>query len=215
MKLLLKKEWKLVVTPVPLLFLALSALVLIPSYPYYITFFYNSLGIFLMMQSARENKDLEYMSLLPLRKRELVTARFSLIVCLQLLQVLACVPFMLLRAGYAEINNPVGIEANLAFLGFGFVLMGLFNLTFLPLHYKDGYALGVPFLLSSVVMLLAIGLLETLDHVLPYMKTVCESYAPEDLLRQLPVLLGGAAVYALETLLASHVSQKRFEAVDL
>ena len=46
MKLLMKKEWKLTVTPVPLLFLLLSALVLVPSYPYYVTFFYNALGIF-------------------------------------------------------------------------------------------------------------------------------------------------------------------------
>ena len=49
MKLLMKKEWKLTVTPVPLLFLLLSALVLVPSYPYYVTFFYNALGIFLML----------------------------------------------------------------------------------------------------------------------------------------------------------------------
>ena len=52
MKLLMKKEWKLTVTPVPLLFLLLSALVLVPSYPYYVTFFYNALGIFLMLQAA-------------------------------------------------------------------------------------------------------------------------------------------------------------------
>lgn len=49
---LLKKEWKLVMMPVPLLFLLLSALVLVPNYPYYVTFFYTTLGIFLMMQFA-------------------------------------------------------------------------------------------------------------------------------------------------------------------
>ena len=97
MKLLMKKEWKLTVTPVPLLFLLLSALVLVPSYPYYVTFFYNALGIFLMLQAARENRDVYYMALLPLTKRDLVRARFSTIVTLQLLQALVCVPFMLLR----------------------------------------------------------------------------------------------------------------------
>ena len=51
MKLLIKKEWKLTVTPVPLLFLLLSALVLVPSYPYYVTFFYNALGILLRPKS--------------------------------------------------------------------------------------------------------------------------------------------------------------------
>ena len=202
---LFKKEWKLVMMPVPLLFLLLSALVLVPSYPYYVTFFYNALGIFLMLQAARENRDVYYMALLPVTKR----------VTLQLLQIAACIPFMLLRRSYAQINNPVGIEANLAFLGFGFVLMGLFNLTFLPMHYKNGYDLGKPFVVSSVVLFLAIVLLETLDHVVPYMKTVCESYAPADLVRQLPVLLGGVAVYALVTYLAFRTSAARFEQVDL
>ena len=126
----------------PLLFLLLSALVLVPSYPYYVTFFYNALGIFLMLQAARENRDVYYMALLPVTKRDVVRARFSTVVTLQLLQIAACIPFMLLRRSYAQINNPVGIEANLAFLGFGFVLMGLFNLTFLPMHYKNGYDLG-------------------------------------------------------------------------
>lgn len=54
-----------------------------------------------------------------------------------------------------------------------------------------------------------------LDHVVPYMKTVCESYAPADLGRQLPVLLGGVAVYALVTYLAFRTSAARFEQVDL
>lgn len=57
---------------------------LVPSYPYYVTFFYNALGIFLMLQAARENRDVYYMALLPLTKRDLVRARFSTIVTLQL-----------------------------------------------------------------------------------------------------------------------------------
>ena len=122
---------------------------------------------------------------------------------------------MLIRRSYAEINNPVGIEANLAFLGFGFVLMGLFNLVFLPMHYKNGYDLGKPFVVSSIVLFFAIVLLEALNHIVPYMKTVCESYVPADLVRQLPVLFGGMAVYALETWLAYRTSCRRFEAVDL
>ena len=60
-----------------------------------------------------------------------------------------------------------------------------------------------------------IVLLEALDHIVPYMKTVCESYASADLARQLPVLLGGMAVYALEVWLAYRKSAARFEKVDL
>ena len=60
------------------------------------------------------------------------------------------------------------------------------------------------------------GITKTITfHIVPYMKTVCESYASADLVRQLPVLLGGMAVYALEVWLAYRKSAARFEKVDL
>ena len=46
MKALLQKELRLAMHPAALLFLALSALLIIPNYPYYVTFFYTTLGIF-------------------------------------------------------------------------------------------------------------------------------------------------------------------------
>ena len=212
---LLKKEWKLVMMPVPLLFLLLSALVLVPNYPYYVTFFYTTLGIFLMLQSARENRDVYYMALLPVTKREMVRARFLFVVSIELLQVLACIPFMLLRASYGQVKNAVGIEANAAFLGLGFLMLGLFNRIFFPMHYKNAYDLGKPFLVSSVVLALYVFAAEALQHVLPYLRDVCDSYAWEDQMRQLPVLLGGMLAYALLTLRSCRVSIRRFERADL
>jgi hypothetical protein len=159
MKALRQKEWRLSMTPVPFFFLALSALLLIPSYPYYVTFFYTSLGVFLFFQASRENRDVYYMMLLPVGKREMVRARVRTVVTLECLQAVVCVPFAFLRAGYG-LNNPVGIEANIAFFGLSFVLMGVFNLIFLTMHYKNGYDLGRPFLVSSIAEFLLIGLFE-------------------------------------------------------
>ena len=163
---LLKKEWKLVMMPVPLLFLLLSALVLVPNYPYYVTFFYTTLGIFLMLQSARENRDLYYMALLPVTKREMVKARFLLVLSVEGLQMLVCIPFLLLRASYGELKNAVGIEANIAFLGLSLVLLGLFNRIFFPMHYKNAYDLGKPFVVSSAVLAVFIFVLEALRAAL-------------------------------------------------
>lgn len=215
MKHLIYKEWKLVVTPVPLLFLLLSALLLIPSYPYFVTFFYSSLGIFLMMQAARENHDLAFGMLLPLPKRAMVTARFSTVITLQLLQVLSCVPFALIRASYGHIPNPVGFEANVSFFGVGLLVLALFNVTFFPMHYKTGYDLGRPFVLSAVWQFLFIATAETLSHLVPYLNTVCQSYAPADQQRQLPLLLAGLAAYAGLTVLAWRSSVNHLQAVDL
>lgn len=212
---LFKKECRFVLMPVPLLFLLLSALVLIPNYPYYVTFFYTTLGIFLMMQSARENRDLYYMALLPVTKREMVKARFLLVVALEALQLLACVPFMLLRASYGSVKNAVGIEANVAFLGLSLVLLGLFNRVFFPMHYKNGYDLGKPFVCSSLALAFGMLVLETLQHILPYLRDTCDSYAPAEQLRQIPVFLGGSLVFLLLTRRSFSLSVRRFEQTDL
>ena len=209
------KEWRLSMSPVPLLFLLLSGLILIPNYPYYVTFFYNGLGLFMLMQSLRENRDTAYLMLLPVTKAKMVRARFRTVVQLELLQVLACVPFMALRASYGHLNNAVGIEANTAFLGLGLVQMGLFNLVFFPMHYKNAYDLGKPFLLSSIALALGVLVLETLQHILPYLNDVCDSYAAADQLRQIPVLLGGLLVFSLLTARSFTLSVRRFEAADL
>ena len=219
MRALQYKEWKLAMSPVPFFFLALSGLLLIPNYPYYVTFFYNSLGIFLFFQSCRENRDVYYMMLLPVTKREMVRARVRTVMDLQLLQALVCIPFMVIRAQYGQLKNEVGIEANAAFLGLSFVLMGAFNAVFLPMHYKNGYDLGKPFLVCSILEFVLIAVLETLEHVLlaavPQSAALLESYALHDQLRQLPILLGGAAVWLLLSVMAFHTSAGRFEKVDL
>ena len=215
MKQLIYKEWTLVMTPVPLMFLALSGLLLIPSYPYFVTFFYTSLGIFLMMQSARENNDLAFGMLLPAPKQAMVTARFSTVVTLQLLQLIVCVPFALIRASYSHIANPVGFEANVSFFGVGLMLLALFNLTFFPTHYKNGYDLGKPFLLSAIYQFVFIAAAETLSHIIPYLSAVCQSYAAADQVKQLPLLAAGAVIYAAGTYLAWCISIQRFARVDL
>ena len=47
MKNLLYKEFRLAIHPSVYIFFALAALLLVPSYPYYVSFFYLMLGIFL------------------------------------------------------------------------------------------------------------------------------------------------------------------------
>ena len=59
---LLRKELRLAVHPTSWIFLGLSLMLLIPSYPYYVAFFYTGLGIFFTCLSARENQDISICS---------------------------------------------------------------------------------------------------------------------------------------------------------
>ena len=212
---LIKKELKLVLHPTNFIFLALSALVLIPNYPYYLTFFYTALGIFWMFQSARENRDIFYMMLLPITKRDMVKARFLTVMMIEIVQVICCIPIMWLRSRYAHISNNVGIEANIAFLGISFMMLGVFHLIFLAGFYKTAVNVGKPFLWTSVAFFVMIVLAEVLLRVIPYLRDTCDSMAAAMQVKQIPLLIAGILVWLLLTYLAYRLSVKRFEALDL
>ena len=84
MKQLLKKEFSLAVHPTSWLFLGLSAMVLIPNYPYYVIFFYTGLGVFFTCLNGRENQDVLFSLLLPVSRKQVVAARITTVVLLEL-----------------------------------------------------------------------------------------------------------------------------------
>jgi len=215
MKNLITKEFKLSFFPMPLVFLLLSALVLVPSYPYYVTFFYTSLGIFLLFQSNRENHDIEYMMCLPIKKRDMVKSRILHVIIIELAQVIICIPFCIIRSMYAQMENPVGIEANAAFLGFGLIMLALFNIVFLPMFYKTANKIGLPFLVSSIVLFFYIVIMEVLLRIVPFMSNYCDTMAPEAFGMQLIPLALGIVIYSAVTFFAYKRSAKHFEKLDL
>ena len=75
MKALLRKEFTLSLFPLPYCFWLLAGLLLIPNYPYFVTFFYAALGVMFLFQYNRENRDLNYMMTLPITKGQMVKAR--------------------------------------------------------------------------------------------------------------------------------------------
>ena len=67
---------------------ALAALLLVPSYPYYVSFFYLTLGIFLTFKTNRAENDIFYSALLPVRKGDVVRARVLTVALLELANIL-------------------------------------------------------------------------------------------------------------------------------
>ena len=116
---LLKKEFALFTHPTSWMFLAFGAMMLIPGYPMYVPLFWTTLGLFYACLSARENNDLYYTLLLPVRKRDAVRARGLYFALMELLQLLACVPFAILRYVLKIGPNNAGMDVNLALFGLG------------------------------------------------------------------------------------------------
>lgn len=210
---LLRKELRLAVHPSLYIFVTLGALVLIPAYPYGVVFFFAMLGIFQSMMYARETRDIYFTALLPVRKRDAVKAKLLLASFAQLAQLLISVPFAFLRTLYLPEGNPVGIEANVAYYGFGLMIFGAFNLVFFTQFFKTAYKAGAAFLTALIPATIGIFAMEAVVHF-PGMEWL-DGVSPELLLRQVPVLLLGLAVYIGTWYWAYISAAKRFERVDL
>lgn len=215
MKNMLYKEFKLAMHPTSIIFLSLSAMMLIPNYPYYMTFFYTSLAIYFTCLSGRENHDIFYSMTLPIRKRDIVKSRFISIILLQLVQVIIAIPFAVIRSTFRLPDNYVGIEANVAFFGLSFLMLGLFNYVFFTKYYQNPEKVGIAFIWGTTVTTLFMIIAEASVHAVPFMKNYLDTKDPKFLAYKVGVLAAGIVLYSVLTLLSYQKSVRSFVTLDL
>lgn len=215
MKTLLYKEFRLASHPTTFLFPLLSAMLLIPNYPYYVVFFYTTLGIFFVCLSGRENHDIFYTMLLPVEKRSLVRARMLFAVCMEAVQLVLAVPFAVLRTHFAMPGNAAGMDANTAFFGLALGMLGVFNLVFFTRYYAASEQVGKAFAIGSIAEFVYMAAAESCTFVVPFVHSVLDTPDPQHLPAKLIVLALGAAAFALLTLLACARAEKTFARLDL
>lgn len=215
MKNLLIKELRLTLHPTAIIFIALSLMLIIPNYPYYVIFFYTGLGVFFTCLNGRENNDVFFTMLLPVNKKDIVTARFLLIVILEILQAITAVPFAILRQGFTLPGNQVGMDANIAFFGLSFAMLGIFNFIFFTGYYKDVTKVGKPFVKGSAAVFVYMSIMETLVHIVPFMRDKLDTPDTQFVKEKLIILAAGLIVFSVLTLCAYKKSVKSFLKQDI
>jgi hypothetical protein len=215
MKNLLYKEFKVSIYPQTLFFLLCGALLLIPSWPFFIAFGYLFISFMNLFSFARANNDLLFTMSLPVRKRDTVLARTCSIAILELLQIAVSVPFAIINSICYTQGNMAGMNTNFAFFGFVFIIYAIFNIIFLPGFYKTAYKFGIPMMLA-ILAAIGFGLgVELAVGMIPELKASIGGLGASRIGNQLPVLFGGIILFTLLTLIAYRVSAKRFEKVDV
>ncbi|SDY21600.1 ABC-2 transporter permease [Eubacterium barkeri] len=212
---LLKKEFVLSMHPVVPLFMLLSAMVLIPNYPYTVIFFYTTLGVFFTCMIGRENGDISYSVGLPITKKDVVRGRMAFVIIIELIQVLLVAGFSILRNAIESAPNQAGLEANLTLLGAGLVLFGIFNLVFFTQYYKAINKVGRSFVIATTVYWLVALVFEGSTFAIPYVRDVLDTPDPQHLLPKCVVLALGAVVFLLCNSLAYKKGCRSFEEQDL
>ena len=217
MRNILRKEMKLSASILTYLFVLFGLMFFLPGYPILCSAFFVTLGIFQGFQYAREANDIVFSSLLPISKRDIVRGKYLFVSLIEGCALLLMLAVMLVRmtalSDAAVYRANALMNANPFALGGAFIVFGLFNVIFLGGFFRTAYKLGKPFVIYIVVAFVVIGILESLHHI-PGMEAL-NAFGFDHAGLQLMLLLCGAAVYAIMTLLSYRSACGRLEKIDL
>ncbi len=215
MKALLKKELRLCLHPTAPMMILLSALTLIPNYPYGVAYFYLTLSVFFICLTGRENHDIVFSLTLPIGKRDVVRGRFALVMLLEVCQLVCMVGFILLHRALSPLPNAAGMDANLALIAEGFLYYSVFHLIFFPTYYKNVSKVGTAFVLSSAVIFLLVVADVVSTYAIPFFRDVLDTPDPDHMGAKLGFLAASFCVYLISAFVSLRLSQKRFQRLDI
>ncbi len=212
MRNLLYKEFHLTIHPLYYLVALFGALLLIPEWLYFLAlmyfFFITVPNIF---TNGKAQNDIEFSVMLPVRRRDTVKARIVSMVLLELIQITVTAIFVVINILIYPNGNFL-LDANIAFIGFTFIIFGLYNIIFFPMFYKTAYKIALPVITAMTAVILFAAGVEMLVMLVPAAKVLDGT---KDMTIQLPLLFGGIVLFALLSFAAFKISAKRFERIDI
>ena len=216
MKTLLNKERTLAASPLSYWFLVFTVMTMLPNYPILVGTVFVCLGLFYSFQSTRETNDILYTALLPVRKGDVVRAKYAFCceiegIAFGLMAALTAVRMTLLREVEVYAQNAM-MNANPVYLAYALLIFMLFNVIFLRDFFKTAYQIGRPLVGFMVASFLLVAAGETLHHIpgLLFLNSMEEGMGI-----QAAVLAAAILIYVLETRGACSQAVKSFEALDL
>lgn len=211
------KELRLSASPLSYLFILFGLMFFLPGYPILCGVFFVTLGIFYSFQSAREANDIVFSALLPIAKKDVVKGKFLFVCfiegCALLLMTISTAVRMTVLSESAVYRSNALMNANPFALGTAFFLFGLFNLIFVGGFFKTAYRFARPFVTYIVAAFLTVGAAEALHHF-PGLEAL-NAFGTEHIALQGILLLAGAALFLLMTLLSCRRACRDFEKIDL
>lgn len=214
---LIKKEIALCMHPTAFIFLFFAVLVFVPNYPYEVIFFFSCLSVFFCCMMTRENGDIAFSCALPVKKEHIPLAKMLVVFGLQgiillLVGIIGAVKGAVLPA--EQYVNQAGLSANLALVGNGAVLLGVFNLIFFPRYFRSPDKIGVPFVIGAVIVFLLIGVFIALRWATPLYSVTLNGLNSVNSGAKASALIIGMAIYTIMSAISCKLSMKHFQRHD-
>jgi ABC-2 type transport system permease protein len=214
---LLMKELKLSVSPffyfMPFL---TGALMLIPGWLYFLVILYFCfITIPNMFAGYKTQNDLIFSSMMPVTKKDIVKARVSVIVILEVMHIVVAMIYGLITLRLYPNLKYIFFAPSFGFWGLCFVMLAIFNIIFITMYYKTAYKYGAATIASITAAMLFAGGAEWLGIQNSFVFDLLKGTGADNLAIQISILITGIVIFAIFTIIAYHIANKRFEKVEI
>ena len=144
LKKLLKKELTLSINSQMIVMMAFLLLSYIPFVPILTGLVYGIVAVNFIFPIDLANRDIEFTSILPIKKNDIVKSKVLFISFIQILSIFIVIPAILLRIyvypasmGEEELHEYMATCPTLMAIGYMIAAMGLYNIIVIPAYYKN------------------------------------------------------------------------------
>ncbi|CAH1206464.1 hypothetical protein PAECIP111893_02565 [Paenibacillus plantiphilus] len=214
---LLMKELKLGVSPFFYILPFLTgALMLIPGWLYFLVVLYFCfLTVPNMFAGYKSQNDLIFTGMLPVTKRDIVKAKVSVIVILELIHIVVAMLYGMITIRLYPDLTYYFFKPTLGFWGLCFVMLAIFNIILISMYYKTAFKYGAATVASITAVMLFAGGAEWLGIQNSYVYDLFKGTGTDRLGTHLSILIMGIGIFAIFTIIAYHIAIKRFEKVEI
>jgi hypothetical protein len=211
---LLVKEFRLTITW--WMYLALGALLLlfIPMWMFPLAFGYVFVFFMILAYRDRTERDLDFVASLPVDRKDQVRARVWVVVLVELLFIVVAIPLCIVRWYLYPVGNFIGMNTNVAFFGVIGLMYAVFNAFYLPGYYSRRSPRWWPLGVGTMVALLVGVALSTVVATMGSLSFLNDRGLGH-LVAQLAVLVVGAFIFCLVTIVATRRAIMNFSYSDL
>ncbi|MFD0716951.1 ABC-2 transporter permease [Paenibacillus sp. GCM10027626] len=212
------KDLKLGIQPIMFVLpFLMGLLMLIPSWIYFIVLLYFCwITVPNMFGNYKTHNDLMFTTMMPVTKKDMVKARVSVIVILEILHVGAAMIFGLIHdLVYSNLNiTYLFFAPTMGFWGLSMVMLAIFNIVFIPMYYKTAYKYGGALASAIIAAMLFAGIVQWLGIQIPSMFDIFNVTVADHIGFHASILAAGIVIFAAFTLIAYRIAEKRFLKVE-
>ncbi|MBW7452896.1 ABC-2 transporter permease [Paenibacillus sepulcri] len=214
---LVMKDLKLGVNPMFFVFpFLIGALMLVPGWLYFLVpLYFCWITIPNMFGGFRIQNDLIFTSMMPVTKKDMVKARVSVIVILELLHIVIAMIYGLITIRLYPNLTYYFFGPYMGFWGLCFVMLAIFNIIFISMYYRTAYKYGAATTASIASAMLFAGIAQWLGIQNSYLADIFYGAGVDNMALQTSILIAGIVIFIAFTMLAYRIAIKRFLKVEI